>query len=332
METHSLNCESYSVNNIRMNAIAICIVAYNQESYIGEAIESVLMQDVSIPFTVFIGEDCSTDSTLKICLDFKNRFPEKILLLHNKKNIGLVRNTNNVLKYIIESGYRYTAMLDGDDYWNDKLKLQKEIDYLEKNPDYGLVHTNVALLMNNQIVEVKAKIPHGDVFNQIDKFSIANCTVLFRTGLLKRVELDDFVKNQFMSCDYVMYVIFAKYTKFGFIDDFTAVWRRGHTSVSNTNDINKDIAYIENDLRMWKYLDSLFPERFGYNEILAARYSEHRKFSIAFRYGNFNLAHNILKNGNLERRSLMYEIKKIAASNKLLFNLWAILKNKKLDS
>lgn len=328
MKTLSLNSESYSANNIGMNAIAICIVAYNQESYIGEAIESVLMQDVSIPFTIFIGEDCSTDNTGQICKDFKNKFSERIRLISNDQNLGLVKNTNNILKYILDSGYQYIAMLDGDDYWTDKFKLQKEIDYLEKNPEYGLVHTNVALLMNNQIVEDNVKIPQGDVFNQIDEFSIANCTVLFRTQLLEYVDLDDFEKNQFLSCDYVMYVIFAKYTKFGFINDFTAVWRRGHNSVSNTNDINKDISYIENDLRMWKYLNSLFSERFCYNEILATRYSEYRKFSIAFRYKNFNLAHGILKNGNLERRSLIFEIKKIAASNRLLFNLWVILKNK----
>jgi len=309
-----------------MKNIAICLVTYNQEKYIAQAIESVLMQNVSASFSLFIGEDCSTDDTGQICLDFKNKFSEKIELIQNKENKGLVKNTSNILKIILESGYQYTAMLDGDDYWTDKLKLQKEIDYLEKNTETGLVHTNVAMLFNNHFVENKSRIPQGDVFNQIGEFYIANCTVLFKTELLKYIDFVDFVKYKFMSCDYVMYAVFARYTKFGFIDDSTAVWRRGHASVSNTSDINKDIAYIENDLRMWKYLDSLFPERFGYNEISAKMYRQYREFNIAFRYKNFNLAHAILKNGDFGKRNLMFEIKKIAASKKILFYFWCFLK------
>jgi len=307
-------------------SVAICIITYNQENYIAQAIDSVLLQDVSIPFTIFIGEDCSTDNTHEICMDFKRRFPERIELIRNDKNQGLVKNTYNILRHILESGFQYTAMLDGDDYWCDKFKLQKEIACLEKNFGYGLVHSNVALLINNRIVETRVKIPQGDVFSLIGEFSIANCTVMFRTELLKNVDFEDFVKNEFMSCDFVMYAIFARYTKFVFIEDFTAVWRRGHSSVSSSNDIDKDIAYIENDLRMWKYLNSLFPERFGYDEMSANIYKEYRKFNIAFRYKNFNLAHTILKSGNLGRRSLIFEIKKIAASNKLFFDLWILLK------
>lgn len=97
METLALNCESYSAVKIRLDAIAICIVAYNHESYISEAIKSVLKQDVSIPFTIFIGEDCSTDNTLKICLDFNDKFPEKIRLISNGENFGLVKNTKMFL-------------------------------------------------------------------------------------------------------------------------------------------------------------------------------------------------------------------------------------------
>lgn len=310
-----------------MKRVAICVITYNQENYIAQAIESVLMQNVSIPITIFIGEDCSADSTREICINYKDKYPDKIELILNNRNQGLVKNTNNILKRILELGYQYTAILDGDDYWTDEFKLQKEIDCLEQNPDYGFVHTNVVLLINNILVKNKAVIPQGDVFSQIGEFYIANCTVLFRTTLLNHIRFDDFVKNQFMSCDYVMYAVFAKYTKFRFLESFTAVWRRGHSSVSNSYNMNKDIAYIENDLWMWKYLDLLFPNRFGYNEIGANEYKDYREFNIAFRYKDFNLANKILKNRNLTKRNFVFEIKKIAAMNKFFFYLWILLKN-----
>jgi glycosyltransferase involved in cell wall biosynthesis len=309
-----------------MLKIAICIVTYNQENYISQAIESVLMQVVSIPFTIFIGEDCSSDHTREICIDYKNKFPDKIKLMLNETNQGLVKNTISILKKIIELNYQYIAILDGDDYWTDEFKLNKEIVYLEQNPDYGLVHTNVAILNNDQIIKNKAIIPQGDVFSQMGEFPIANSTVLFRTSLLKLICFDDFVKYQFLSCDYVMYAVFSKYTKFGFIDDYTAIWRRGHNSVSNSNNMERDIQYIENDLRMWKYLYIIFPNRFGYNEEAANKHKEYRKFNIAFRYKNYSLAHEIFKNGNLPKRNFIFEIKKIAATNTFFFNLWFLLK------
>lgn len=311
-----------------MNCIAICVITYNQENYIAQAIESMLMQDVSIPFTIFIGEDCSTDSTREICINYKDKYPDKIELVLYEQNQGLVKNTLFLLKKIWDAGYSYIAMLDGDDYWIDEHKLQKQYDFLENNEDYGLIHTNNELLWNDKDIEHKPKTNplKGDVFHTIENFNVANCTVLFRASLLEYIDFIAFTDQGFMSCDYVMYAIFSKYAKFDFLDDFTAVWRRGHDSISNTNDINKDIAYIENGLRMWKYLDSLFSERFGYNEMSANEYKEYRRFNIAFRYKDFNLAQSILKSGNLGRRNLIFEIKKIAASNKLFFDLWIFLK------
>jgi glycosyltransferase involved in cell wall biosynthesis len=310
-----------------MNSIAICIVTYNHEKYIAQAIESVLEQKCNTKYTIFIGEDCSTDNTREICLEYKNKYPEKIELVLYEQNQGLVKNTLTLLKMIWDAGYSYVAMLDGDDYWIDENKLQKQFDFLDQNQDYGLVHTNNDILWTE--IEHKEHVNplKGDVFHCIENFNVANCTVLFRVSLLQYIDFEDFVNRGLMSCDYVMYAVFAKYCKFGFLDDFTAVWRRGHSSVSNTNQIEKDIAYIENDICMWNYLGFLYPERFGHTEKESEAWRNFRTFNIAFRYKKFSLANKMVKLNNMQdREGLLFQIKKIVARNRLLFYLWVQLK------
>jgi glycosyltransferase involved in cell wall biosynthesis len=310
--------------------IAICIVTYNHEKYIAQAIESVLKQQINVPFVIFIGEDYSSDDTRKICLKFQERYPEKIKLILHNINQGLVKNTISIIECIKKENFDYIAMLDGDDYWIDEHKLQKELDFIVENPNYGFVHTNIALLSHDKYLNFESKkdIPTGIVSDKIANFPIANCSAFFKTTLLKHVILKDFILNNFMSCDYVMYAIFAQHTKFGFIEDFTAVWRRGHTSVSNTNNMNNDIAYIENDLEMWRYLSSLFPENFTFSEHDAQLYKNYRTFNIAFRYKNFEIANNLIKKQNLPSKGkLTFRIKKIAASSRYFFKIWCLTKD-----
>ncbi len=82
------------------NTIAVCLVTYNQEQYIAQAIESVLMQKVNATVRLFIGEDCSTDNTRAICQTYQNQYPDTIRLIEREKNMGLVRNTLDLLNRI----------------------------------------------------------------------------------------------------------------------------------------------------------------------------------------------------------------------------------------
>ena len=217
--------------------IGVCVVTYNQEQYIGQCIESAITQVCSEPYVIYIGEDRSTDSTLDICRKYALEYPDKIKLVENQTNLGLVGNTINLLRIMQADGCDYIAMLDGDDYWIDDYKLEKEVNYLKEHPGYGLVHTQLHLLVNGQLQENKRKnVVTGNVFGLIgNKLAIGNCTCMFCANLLCYCNLDDFITRKLMSVDYVMYYILSKYTKFGFLEDFTAVWRRGHESVSNKN-------------------------------------------------------------------------------------------------
>jgi len=114
------------------------MVTYNHEKFIDQAIESVLFQRTSFPMKLFIGEDCSSDKTAAICLKYEVENPEVIEVIFNKRNIGATNNAVKTYDVCFSSGAKYIAMLEGDDYWTDPYKLQKQVDFLEANDDFAL--------------------------------------------------------------------------------------------------------------------------------------------------------------------------------------------------
>lgn len=268
--------------------IGVCIVTYNQEKYIAHAIDSVLEQEpCGQDVVVYIGEDCSTDRTRSICEEYACKYPSKVVVLSNESNLGLVGNTLSVMERMKEDECDYIAMLDGDDYWSDPKKLQKQMSVFDRYPDVGLVHTAVDVLYPSGLVRDKRNaFQCGNAFSVIENYRIGNCSVVFKSSLLEMIDFDEFRKQGFKSLDYVMYACFASKVPFAFLPDHTAVWRRDHVSVSNTQSMEHQIAYIKNDLAMWKYLSSRFPERWSYDEGGVNDYYHTQAFQIAFRYGD----------------------------------------------
>lgn len=118
--------------------VDILMLAYNHEKFIDKAIKSILMQQTRFSYRILIGEDCSTDSTREIIMDYYIRFPDKFELYLWKKNVGM---EENALKLMKECRGKYVAYLEGDDYWTDPLKLEKQISFLEEHEEYiGSVH------------------------------------------------------------------------------------------------------------------------------------------------------------------------------------------------
>lgn len=122
------------LSKVNTPIVSVFMMAYNHEKYIAEAIEGVLMQKTNFDFDIVIGEDCSTDNSRQVILDYQQKYPGKFKLLLHKKNIGAVANQMAV--FSVCKG-KYIAMCEGDDYWTDTFKLQKQVDFLEANPDYS---------------------------------------------------------------------------------------------------------------------------------------------------------------------------------------------------
>lgn len=114
--------------------VSVWMVTYNHEKYIAEALESVLMQQTNFDFEIVIGEDCSTDQTRSIIKNYENKYPNIIFPIYHDKNVGANRNAYEFTFPLCKG--KYIACLEGDDYWTDPFKLQKQVDFLEQNKDY----------------------------------------------------------------------------------------------------------------------------------------------------------------------------------------------------
>jgi glycosyltransferase involved in cell wall biosynthesis len=118
--------------------VSVCVITYNHKQYIAQALDSILVQKTNFDFEIVIGEDLSTDNTLAICKDYARRYPHIIRVLDTVQNLGVVPNfvrTANACRG------KYMAVLEGDDYWIDESKLQKQADVLEHDAQISLCFT-----------------------------------------------------------------------------------------------------------------------------------------------------------------------------------------------
>jgi len=218
------------------------MITYNHESYIAQAIESVLMQKTDFPFQLIIGDDCSIDRTREILAYYSEKYSPLVKVIYNNKNLGAQENSKNVFTNC--SG-QYIAMCEGDDFWNDKMKLQKQINLIRKI-DYVLVHTDYNLLYQNSGKRIfnnnRAKllvIPEGNAFNSLLSPyvpMIATSTVIFRNHLIDINRFYDFVrKKKWRLGDLALWLELSLKGKFGYIPESTATYRLLVESASRTN-------------------------------------------------------------------------------------------------
>ena len=245
--------------------IAVCITTYNHASYIAQAIESVRAQVCDEPLRIYIGDDASTDGTPTICERYAAE-DKRIINIRNEANLGLVNNTLSLYERIIEDGCDYIAMLDGDDYWTEPTKLQIQLDYLRANPRVGLVHTAAYEQRDGELITAdNPDKPIGDLSQcyGLRGASQTNSTVVFRTSLLQKSVLDAIREQKFMVLDYPLYGVFSQQTRFGYIHQYTAAWRK-HTSVSNPSSISTFLQYQYHYARAWHWLNQLYPNKFQF--------------------------------------------------------------------
>ncbi|MEG1611126.1 MAG: glycosyltransferase [Alistipes sp.] len=225
----------------KLPMVSVCMITYNHAPYIRQAIEGVLMQQTSFPIELIIGEDCGTDATRAIVKEYETQRPDLIVGQYPEHNRGMM---NNFMTVLSASQGKYIALCEGDDYWTDPLKLQKQVDFLEAHPDYGMCYTNFDIYNQKKnkfrralFTTEPTRFPHNYVSLEAwiaSKGYVAPMTWLFKRDLLKDVNLKNAVDGSF-----ILFAQFLHHTKVHCLMDVTAVYRELVVSASHTNDLQK---------------------------------------------------------------------------------------------
>lgn len=219
--------------------VSVSMITFNQSLYVSQAIEGVLMQQTSFPFELIISDDCSTDGTREICQRYKESYPDRIKLLLPNKNLGI---SENFYTTMFATTGKYIAFCEGDDYWIDPRKLQKQTEYLESHSDVGCVYTDFNRLSQEtgtfeySLFHTNARwFPlHSDLATFICNPSyLAPCTWLFRRELLVRPSFES------VDATFVLFDHMLSETNIYFLPDTTSVYRNLSESASHSKSLKK---------------------------------------------------------------------------------------------
>lgn len=130
--------------------VDIAMVTYNHEKYVAQAIESVLAQQTNFPYRLIIGDDCSSDNTKAIIKNYAEQHPKYIKTILLNKNLGTTHPNRIGIQVLKLCTAKYIALLDGDDYWCNSHKLQKQVDFLNDHPEFSMCYHNASIHYVNE--------------------------------------------------------------------------------------------------------------------------------------------------------------------------------------
>lgn len=244
--------------------VSIVCTTYNHEKYIRQCLDGFIKQQVNFKYEILIHDDASTDKTAEIIREYEIKYPDLLKPIYQienqySKRIPVMATYN----YPRVKG-KYVAICEGDDYWIDPLKLQKQVDFLEKNPEYVMSHTSFRYyyeldkrFYNSKDVQVNPcyylmlpEIILGD-------YRVQTVTVLLRANVMKKVqESDDFLfkSGYLMMGDTQLWYSMAQKGKIHFLPEQTAVYRVNQGSATRSNSIKNVYRFRLSSWEMRMYL------------------------------------------------------------------------------
>lgn len=220
--------------------VSVCMITFNHEKCIGQAIENILNQKTNFELELIISNDCSTDNTNSVINNIIKEHPKgnSIKYFNHTKNLGMLPNFLFALK---QCEGKYVALCDGDDYWTNDEKLQKQVDFLESNTDYSICFHKVGILQNHEIIEdaITRKVPETTTIMDLAKGNyIHTVSVVYRNNLFKK--FPRYFKKSPVG-DYFLHLLCARYGKIKYLDESMAIYRlHSESNWSKLDQIKRD--------------------------------------------------------------------------------------------
>ncbi|MBN1186218.1 MAG: glycosyltransferase [Bacteroidales bacterium] len=248
--------------------VSICCLTYNHEPYIRQCIEGFRMQITNFPIEILIHDDASTDGTAKIIMEYEKKYPDIIKPIYQKENQYSQLRTISATYQFPRALGKYIAICEGDDYWTDPYKLQIQVDFLEENPDYTLIHSDFNTInLNGSITKdtYREKKQHHDFqyFTRdalLGKYLIATCTVCALSIYVKKAlkEYPELFDSRWVTGDFQLWYILATFGKIKYLNQSLAAYRVLSGSVAHPVTFDKKYMYIQNKHKLLLFLNKKF--------------------------------------------------------------------------
>jgi len=207
--------------------VSVAMIVYNHEAFLSQAIESILCQKTDFDFEIIISEDCSTDGSRAIIKSYAEEYSAIIKPIYNEQNLGMQKNFGQCLNACTG---KYIATLEGDDYWTDIYKLQKQKDFLEANPDFTMCFSAIDTQNELGLTKIRNYSPPSgkevinieDIIETYSNCFIATATLFFRNILPDPMPM--FFYKAFGG-DISLHLFLTNQGKAKFLNEKTAVYR-----------------------------------------------------------------------------------------------------------
>lgn len=249
------NCKK----NTKPIMVSINCIAYNHEKYIRDALEGFVMQKTNFRFEAIVHDDASTDGTATIIHEYAEKYPNIIKPIFEKENQYSKNGFSGIFDLMNQRNKgKYIAFCEGDDYWTDPYKLQKQIDFLESHIDYTMCCSNSEILSNNSFKEKKPFTKDTDIVTDM-MIEIGGDIVSTCTEVYKKEVFDIYLKLEYCKkcqiVDYPLQILSSLMGKVRYMNDVTGVYRYlsdgSWSSTTQKTPIVKQSMSWETQIRMF---------------------------------------------------------------------------------
>ena len=275
-----------------MVKVSVLIITYNQQKFIRKAIDSALVQQTTFPIEILVGDDFSTDGTREIIQEYERNHPGLVIGVLHPRNMGKNGGINFLETLKVAKG-EYYALMDGDDYWTDSLKLQKQADLLDAHTDYSTVFNNALItyedgtpshLLNG--ADMKPYYTVDDLIGEDEIWFMATSSTMYRNNIK---EYPRWFRES-SSGDIPRLILKAKLGKIGYIPDVMSVYRKNRGGASYADNY-RDETFLRNRIQMYSDINRELDYRYDrilrrniaryYRMLLDAKQYQHSYFRRA---------------------------------------------------
>lgn len=208
----------------RYPKVSVICLSYNHAKYITNALDGFLMQKTDFAFEVIIHDDKSTDGTAEIIRDYQEKYPDIIKPIFENENLYSKGNFEFINNLFVHSKANYIAVCEGDDYWTDPSKLQRQVDFMDRHPDYAICFHPVDILVEDDDRESREVYPSDKGPFTIERLLSSNF-IQTNSVMYRKPKYQD-LSTYAMPGDWYLHLYHAQFGRIGFIDRVMSVYRK----------------------------------------------------------------------------------------------------------